>query len=207
VNIDIQGVEITGQGKAVALNVTPGIYNLLDFANGVDTLIATGSLLTEKVQQIRLILGPNNSVVADSVSYPLTIPSGAESGLKIQVHQTLQAGVAYEVLLDFDAHQSIVLNGNGTYHLKPVIRAVENAISGAISGSLSQAGVAAAITASNSSGAYSSAPNSAGDFIIQGVPAGTYTVVVIPTAPHSSVVVSPVNVTTGSTTPVGTLNI
>src|SRR5688572_19475173 len=121
VNIDLQGVEITGQGKTASLNVNPGIYNLLDFANGVDTLIATGSLNAAKVQQIRLILGSNNSVVVDSVSYPLTIPSGSESGLKIQVHQTLQAGVAYEVLLDFDANQSVVLNGNGGYHLKPVI--------------------------------------------------------------------------------------
>src|SRR5687768_1034357 len=53
VNVDIQGVEITGNGNTVMLNVNTGIYNLLDFANGVDTLIATGSLTVDKVQQIR----------------------------------------------------------------------------------------------------------------------------------------------------------
>ena len=35
VNIDVQGVEITGSaGKTDLLNVNAGIYNLLDFADG-----------------------------------------------------------------------------------------------------------------------------------------------------------------------------
>src|SRR6478609_338584 len=125
VYIDLQGVEITGNdGKAVLMNVHKGIYNLLNFSNGIDTLIASGILEVATVQQIRLILGPNNSVVIDSVSYPLSTPSAEQSGLKLQVHQTLQAGVLFHVLLDFDANQSIVDEGNGSYKLKPVIRTI-----------------------------------------------------------------------------------
>ena len=44
VNVDIRGVEVTGNGGSVTLNINPGIYNLLDYANGVDTLIATGDV-------------------------------------------------------------------------------------------------------------------------------------------------------------------
>src|ERR1041385_3659209 len=67
VYIDIEGVEITGEGGATTnLNVNAGVYNLLDFANGVDTLIAVGDLAAGTVSQIRLILGNNNSVVVDS---------------------------------------------------------------------------------------------------------------------------------------------
>src|SRR5688572_8141352 len=66
VNVDIRGVEITGNGgKQVLLNVNAGIYNLLDYANGVDTMIATGSIDAGKVEQIRLILGPDNTVVVN----------------------------------------------------------------------------------------------------------------------------------------------
>jgi hypothetical protein len=207
VNIDIQGVEITGQGKSVLLNINPGIYNLLNFSNGVDTLIATGNLTFDKVEQIRLILGTNNSLVVDSVSQPLIIPSGSESGLKIQVHQTLAAGVAYEVPLDFDAHQSIVSNGDGSYHLKPVIRAIENAISGSISGQLSKPGVSATITATGSARTYSSGPDTNGDFIIKGLPAGKYTVSIVPVSPASSSTLTNIPVTVGMTTTLGVVPI
>src|SRR4051812_17258581 len=71
VNVDIQGVEVTSNGSASMLNITPGIYNLLNFANGADTLIATGNLFAEKVEQIRLILGPNNSVATGGTTFPL----------------------------------------------------------------------------------------------------------------------------------------
>jgi len=61
--VDLQGVEITGSGgQTVALNVKKGIYNLLDLTNGVSTLIATDTLETSKIEQIRLVLGTNNSV-------------------------------------------------------------------------------------------------------------------------------------------------
>jgi hypothetical protein len=61
--------------------------------------------------------------------YNLSIeyPSAEQSGLKLQVNQTLQEGIMYHVLLDFDANKSIVKLGNGGYKLKPVIRTVETA--------------------------------------------------------------------------------
>src|SRR3990170_3233057 len=71
VYIDLQGVEITGNdGNNVMMNVHSGIYNLLAFSNGLDTLIATSTLEIATVSQIRLILGPDNSVVVNNVSYP-----------------------------------------------------------------------------------------------------------------------------------------
>lgn len=208
VYVDIQSVVITGNGGTnVTLNTVPGIYNLLDFSNGVDTLIATGLLTVNKVEQIRLILGSNNSVVLNGVTYPLSTPSAQQSGLKLQVHQTLQAGIAYEVLLDFDAHQSIVTEGNGGYSLKPVIRTIEKAISGALIGKINQTGVIASVTASSGSNSYSTITNLNGDFMLAGLPPGTYTVVISPPAPHNTVTINNVVITTGVTTNVGTQNI
>jgi hypothetical protein len=122
VYVDIRSVEITGGGHVLLSNMNAGIYNLLDLTNGNDTLIASFSLNTPRVEQIRLILGPNNSVVTnDNVSHTLSTPSAQQSGLKIQVHQDLQAGTPYSVLLDFDAEKSVVDEGNGSFSLKPVI--------------------------------------------------------------------------------------
>lgn len=208
VNVDIQGVEIiTGSGSAANLSVNPGIYNLLNFTNGVDTLIATGSLMADRVQQIRLILGPNNSVAVGGTTFPLSTPSAEQSGLKLQVHQTLQAGVAYEVLLDFDAAQSIVLEGNGTYKLKPVIRTINTAISGAIRGSVTPGGVATIVTAGSGGNAYSTAADAQGQFILKGLPAGTYTLGVQPVSPYAASTTSNITVVTGITTTLSPISI
>ncbi len=207
VYIDLQQVEITGNsGIATNLNVNAGIYNLLDFANGADTLIATGSLQAGMIAQVRLILGSNNSVVVDSVSYPLSTPSAQQSGLKLQVHKSLEAGVAYMLLLDFDAAQSIVTTGNGEYQLKPVIRVVDVAISGSIKGKVSPFNVHSTVAATNGNVTYSSVTDSNGEFLIQGVPAGTYNVTLTPDLPLLPITINNVVVTTGVVTDVGIIN-
>lgn len=207
VNIDLQGVEITGDGgKVVMLNVIPGIYNLLNYSNGTDVLIATGTLEDAKVQQIRLLLGINNTVVLNGVSYPLSTPSADQSGLKLQVHQTLLADVKYSVLLDFDASQSVISTGNGTYKLKPVIRTIEAAISGIIKGKITPVGAMAVVTVTSAANvSYSSIVANTGDFKVIGLPAGTYTVTITPVLPLTPVTKVNITVATGITTDLGTI--
>jgi len=201
--IDLKGIEITGNnGTQVLMNVNTGIYNLLDFANGADTLISSGTLDDATVQQIRLILGSNNSVVIDGVSHPLTTPSAEQSGLKLQVHKTLQAGVQYNILLDFDANASIIVKGNGSYSLKPVIRTIEVAINGSIKGKITPIGTTAFVTATSDI-SYSSNVTAAGDFLIMGLPAGTYSVTVTPALPFIPVTLNDIVVTKGVSTNLG----
>lgn len=206
VMVDIQGVEvIVNGGSLVLLNTETGIYNLLDYSNGLNTIIATGDLKEGTVSQIRLILGTNNTVTIDNVVYPLSTPSAMQSGLKLQIHQTLMAGVSYNILLDFDAHQSIVLKGNGDYQLKPVIRTIETAMSGSIRGSITPIGVIALVTATSNGVTFSSVTNANGDFLIDGVPVGTYDVTVTPDLPLLPVTVTGIRVTLGVSTNLGIL--
>jgi hypothetical protein len=208
VMIDLLRVEVTGSSEGtVVLNTIAGIYNLLDFSNGLSTIIATGSLEAGTLSQIRLILGPNNSVVVDGVVYPLSTPSAMQSGLKIQVHQLLEPGVSYSILLDFDANQSIILKGNGEYQLKPVIRIIDATISGSIRGSITPAGIIADVTAVSNGLSYSSVTNEAGEFLIAGLPAGTYYLTVMPPAPLQSVTIPEITVSTGVVTNVGIIDL
>lgn len=123
VNVDIREVRVNLRNDSagwVSLNTTAGVYNLLGLQNGVDTLLATGTVQAGTVQELRLILGSNNTVVVGGVSFPLTIPSGSESGLKIKVGKNINAGID-SLLVDFDAALSIKLEG-GSYKLRPVLR-------------------------------------------------------------------------------------
>ena len=206
--VDLQGVEITGSGgETVTLSAKKGIYNLLDLSNGATALIATDTLETSKVEQIRLILGTKNTVVLNGISYPLSTPSADQSGLKLQVHQTLQQGILYEILLDFDANKSIVVTGAGVYKLKPVIRTVQTAISGSIKGKISPVGLAVvtAVNASNATLTYSTNTNTFGDFMVMGLPSGIYNVTITPILPLLPAIKSSVTVSAGLVTNVGTI--
>ncbi|HCE57843.1 MAG TPA: carbohydrate-binding protein [Prolixibacteraceae bacterium] len=205
VMIDVIGVEVTGNGGALyMMNTNNDIYDLLDFTNGLNTLIATGDLEPGTISQIRLILGSNNSVTIDGTVYQLSTPSAEQSGLKIQVHQTLEPGVSYSILLDFDANQSIVAKGNGEYQLKPVIRTIDIAISGSIQGHVTTAGVIAAISVtSDGITFYTSLNNSNGDFLVAGLPAGVYNITVTPPLPLLPVTLTGKTVVVGASTNIG----
>lgn len=123
VNVDIREVRVNLRNDStgwITLNTNAKVYNLLGLQNGVDTLLATGTVQAGPVQEIRLILGSNNTVIVGGVSYPLTIPSGSESGLKIKVSKNINAGLD-SLIVDFDANLSINLEPGG-YKLRPVLR-------------------------------------------------------------------------------------
>jgi hypothetical protein len=126
VNIDLKEVRVNYKGDSTnggwtTLTTTAGVYNLLDFQNGVDTTIATGAIPGGQVKEIRFVLGNNNTIMVDSVIYPLTIPSGSESGLKIKVGKNMR-GSLDSLVVDFDAALSIHQTGTGKYMLKPVLK-------------------------------------------------------------------------------------
>ena len=207
VNIDLQAVEVKGStGQTVTLNTTAGIYDLLELSNGVNKLIATSTLFDAKVSQIRLILGPNNSVVVGGITYPLSTPSAEQSGLKLLVNQTLEADIQNEIMIDFDANVSVIETGNGTYKLKPVLRTVVTAISGNIIGSITPIGMFATVSATSSAGVvYSSNVNNLGFFQISGIPPGTYTFTVTPLLPMIPATRTDVIVSAGGSTNVGVI--
>lgn len=124
VNIDLERVEIKfakDTNSWVLVQTNAAIYNLLGLQNGVDTLIAQGTFQsTEVIKEIRLVLGTDNTIKVDGQVYELTVPSGAESGLKIKVDKDLNADIE-TILLDFDAALSITTGPQG-YILRPVVR-------------------------------------------------------------------------------------
>jgi hypothetical protein len=206
VNIDIQSVEVTGgDGKTVVLNTTAGIYNLLDFTNGVNVLLATSVLQDAKVSQIRLILGTNNTIVLNGITYPLSTPSADQSGLKLQIKQDLVADIDNAILIDFDANKSIVETGNGTYKLKPVLRTIVTAVSGTIRGTVTPVGALAVVSATSAATGEvnTSSADAFGNFKIVGLPAGIYSFTITPVLPLLPVTVSNVVVQVGVNTSVG----
>jgi hypothetical protein len=208
--LDVQQVEIlTDAGASTKLTaVRPGLYDLLRLRNGVDTLLVSGPVPAGTVSQIRLLLGPNNSIVVNNTSYPLNTPSAQESGLKLNLHETLAPGGSYTFWLDFDAAKSILQTGNGQYKLKPVIRAYTAPTNGRITGYVLPLAALTTVYAINGTDTFSAIPASNGYFQLSGLPAGTYTVVYDAEAVgFTDVSVNNVNVVFGQTTDLGVKNL
>ena len=154
------------------LDTDDEIYDLLELTGGTYAILADEDIPAGSISQVRLILGDDNTVVVDGETFPLQTPSAQQSGLKVQFNQTLEAGVVYTVVLDFNVEESIVEQGNGGYLLKPVLRASAIEATGMISGSLLPLNVPATITAAGEGIVVSTNVSSNGDFVVNGLPEG-----------------------------------
>lgn len=190
VYIDVQdvliksGTDENDEGWVSVGNVIPKVYNLLDLTGGVNVLLADEIVPSGFLGQVRLVLGDDNTVVKDGVTYPLKTPSAQQSGLKLNINQTLVGGVAYEFLLDFDVEHSIVVQAgsSGNYNLHPVIRVSTMATSGVIKGRISPVLEGFQVLASVQVGSttVSAYADEFGVFQLNGIPAGTYDVKLTP---------------------------
>lgn len=138
--IEIQAMEVIyttddEEDKKIYVNdINYGVYNLLDFTNGMDTLLAEITVPPGHISQMRLVLGKHNSVQKNGIYYELVTPSAEESGLKFDLDVEIMEDVIYQIWIDFDAGSSVVELGNDEFILKPVISTYTEAVSGTIIG-------------------------------------------------------------------------
>jgi len=207
VNIDIIGAQAIINDSIVNLDINAGIYNLLDFVNGKDTVIVDQEIPAGKLSQIRLILGENNSLLIGTETFDLKTPSAQQSGLKLNVHADFLQGIAYEYTIDFDAARSIVKTGNGMFILKPVLKVFTNGVSGAIKGVISPAKARPVIYAiSELLDSVSTSPDTiSGNFMFKGLAEGIYKIKFVPLSPFSDTTLLNISVKSSVVTTLDTL--
>jgi hypothetical protein len=107
-------------GSWVTLVDEAQAFDLLTLQNGVSAALGDALIEPGQYDQIRLIVS-EASVVVDGETHDLDIPSGEQTGFKLSYDYEVVSGGSYELMLDFDAHESIRQRGNGQYALQPVI--------------------------------------------------------------------------------------
>ncbi|MCP9199176.1 DUF4382 domain-containing protein [Gramella sp. GC03-9] len=194
VQIKIEGVtegevegEVEGDGWVSLENVQTGVYDLLTLTGGVTQMLADTEVSAGYVSEMRLILGTENSVTVNGEKKPLNTPSAQQSGLKLKINQDFEAGENYAYILDFDVDESIVTTGNGGYILKPVIRVNAEANAGVVVGTVIdpvglETNIQHTVSLTGEGVNISAYTDSEGNFSLNGVPAGTYDLVVTPEA-------------------------
>lgn len=201
INVDILQIGAYIEGDWYDFNIPePGVYNLLDLANGHTLLVIDQEdVPAGKMSQMRLVLGENNTIMVDGEIFPLKTPSGQSSGYKIQIHADMVEDEDYVVMLDFDAYRSIVETGNNTYILGPVVNGFLVSEIGQISGCVTPAENAVMVTATNGIESYNTPVTAEGSFLFF-LPPGFYDLVFEAVNPANSVTIENVEVLDGEVT-------
>lgn len=133
---------------------TPRSIDLLAFRDGRTVNLVEGTpILPGNYEWIRLKVRAEQNLqdgsrirLRDGRVFPLFIPSGAESGLKLNRRFVVAQGAITRLLVDFDLRKSVVAPPGQApnWFLRPSLRLVDQLQIGVIAGSVDIAGLAAA---------------------------------------------------------------
>ena len=119
----------------------------------------------------------------DGTPQNLTIPSGAQTGIKLVGGFTIDPDVITEIAVDFDVARSLHESppGSGDYILRPTIRLVQTTLSGTISGTVTPhrdrcRALRAGYPATGDTAATTLADPATGAYVLPALLAGTYDV-------------------------------
>jgi hypothetical protein len=163
------------------LSIKAGVYDVLKLRNGLDTLLASKSVVNGTVRLIKIEFGTNNSVIKDSLSYPLQLPKGAPNYIiiKLKGHEFDEyLPRKLRLWLDFDIANSIIQERNNQFYLRPWIKFFTEKTTASLSGRVTPMEAKPIIVVFNNTDTAFALPNNEGYFKIRGLKEGTYTLYV-----------------------------
>jgi len=193
------------------LNITPGVYDLLQLRNGTDTLLANGLIPSGKILKVKITLGSDNTVYTDSTThYPLEVfgPSPTFTINVRRVNVNAASSNDFQLWLDFNLQRSIFF-WNGEFLLKPYIVVFNDQVQARIKGQALPLRKVALITAvSNNNDTLYAIPNwFDGDYLIRNAPAGTYSINFKGRDGYKDTTITNISVTAGQTTKAPTVTL
>jgi hypothetical protein len=149
-NVTIDKIEIRRSNDDdeypfITLSEEEQSFNLLDLTNGVTAILADTSIESGLYNQIRMHVTEASILLTDSTLYDLFIPSGQQTGIKVNIDPDIMVDslTNQELILDFDVSRSFVVQGNPNtpagikgFIFKPVIKATAATTSGTLEGTV-----------------------------------------------------------------------
>lgn len=178
VNIIFTEVSAHLDSEWVNVMVDPLKVNLLDLNNGNAIIFGSSDVPAGKYTQIRIKIDSAYVVLAGQTDpTPMTVPSGAQTGLKLGPQFSVMEGATYELVVDFDASRSVVETSQG-YQLKPYLRVIALELSGSISGTVTNPDDSPTAFAIQGEDTIATTPVNSidGFYRLSFLPAGSYTV-------------------------------
>ena len=228
-DVEIESVQAfnASTNQWVVLSNKSQIVSVLDLTNGKSTVIASESDVEfGNYTKVRLNFGKaydlhvnaNATVgggaggvgVGVGVSVASTTTWDGPTSVDLNINSTVNSQNGADVLIDFDVAQSVIDNGNDNYSIDPSMRIIADYNTGVQGKVMTSSNTA--LTLTDGSKTYTSYANSQGEFYIQGVTSGTYTLIISAADDNDSntnetTSVSNVSVVEGEITQMGSINL
>ena len=171
-------------GGWISVNIHQGVYDILAFRNGLDTLFASSTFpLTKGLKKVRLTLGTSNAVQSNGITSPLVLKSN-DNFVVIKIDESmvqLNSGGLTNFWIDIDAGRSIKKHGN-EFELKPCVKVFSKEKAGGLEGRVSPKDAVSIVMAINGADTTSAKPEAEGEFKFIGLKPGTYSLLYHATA-------------------------
>lgn len=191
--IFVSQVTVKGSGASASDQVisnTKASYDLLTLQNGITTSLGSAAIPTGTYSQVRLlvdsarvVLKAGNTFSDGTTTAKLTVPSGSQTGLKVNLSPPVTVTAGQTVLLiDFDISQSFVFQGPPNHpnsvSFKPVLHATAMDVAASISGTITPANSNATVyaIAGTDTVQTTSANTTTGAYTLSFLPPGNYVV-------------------------------
>lgn len=117
--ISVKKADDTGWVTIAETEIT---IDFLQLVNGLMAELADVALEPGYYTQLRLVVAEMNEVIIDGESNPLVVPSGFETGVKLNLNFTIEENQATEIVVDFDITRSVIKTETN-YLLQPTFSA------------------------------------------------------------------------------------
>jgi hypothetical protein len=187
--VEIQGVELElvlngreGEIQRIFLPYEPGDkqVDISQLVGGVALPVAREELGLGKITGITLKLGSRNFLFLDETGYPLELPGG-ETDYYLAIEIDLEAGISYDLILDFDLEKSVQAKSTTplSFDFKPTLLAYSGIGKGELTGTTSPTDLRPVVYAISKGDSISTHTDTGGKFLFKLAP-GNYTVFVDP---------------------------
>lgn len=137
--IEFTGAEIKAGNDTIDITyAAPKQIDLLALTGGAAQTIVDNQILPAgQVEWIRLKVNETNShITINGEQYGLRIPSGSQSGLKLNRPITIAENGIATFTIDFDLRKSVHERQGNNYMLRPTLRLIDNSTDGTLSGTV-----------------------------------------------------------------------
>lgn len=163
--VEFTGVEIKpAGGSSFSIDFDlPQQIDLLALTGGTAEILLDGETLDAgQYQWLRLKVNASQGgdpaddsyIVIGGVPYELRIPSGAQSGLKLNRPITIPAGGTSSFTIDFDLRKSVHERAGNIYNLRPTLRLIDNSEDGALQGTVDASTISAECASGDKAAVY-----------------------------------------------------
>ena len=183
------GVSVVGEDGIQVLSTDTATYDLLSLQGGVTAALGSAEIPVGTYNQLRLVVDSARVTLKSPVTFTdgsptasLKVPSGSESGLKVNLDSVEVIPGETVLLVDFDVSRSFVFQGPPggpkSASFKPVIHATVMNVAGSIAGTVQPIAARAGLFAVQGTDtiATAAADTLAGAYVLRYLAPGTYSV-------------------------------